>query len=345
VTGPDASAPDGVPAPPPTAPARIVFFGSGAFALPILERLASLDSVRLVAVVSTPDRPAGRHGDLAPTPVAVRARAAGIPLLQPASLRTDEAAAELGACRPDAAVLADYGRILPASILAVPPHGFLDLHPSLLPRHRGATPIPASIAAGDPETGVTLFRMDPGMDTGPIVAASRRTLDGTEDAPALEAALAADAADLLAASLAPWLSGDLPERPQPDAGVTVTRPFRRADGALDPAMPAAALERRVRALRPWPGTYLEMPDGRLIVRAASVASGPGPAPGAASGAALGDVVAHGAGLALVTADGLLVLDVVQTPGGRAMTGAEARRGRPTLAGARTLRPVSESVAT
>jgi methionyl-tRNA formyltransferase len=338
MTGPDPPAHAREPASVP-APARIVFFGSGAFALPILERLASLDTVRLVGVVSTPDRPAGRQGDLTPTLVASRAREMGLSLWQPASLRTDAAAAELRSLRPDAAVLADYGRILPAAILAVPPRGFANLHPSLLPRHRGATPIPAAIAAGDAETGVTLFRMDPGMDTGPIVAASHRTLDGSEDAPGLEGLLAADAADLLTASLVPWLRGELAERSQPDEGATVTRPFRRADGELDAAMPAATLERRVRALRPWPGTFLETPGGRLIVREASTDVGD-PACGAP-----GALVVHGAGLALVTADGLLVLEVVQLSGGRAMTGAEARRGRPALVGTRILRGVSESAAT
>jgi methionyl-tRNA formyltransferase len=330
---------------PTSARPRIVFFGSGAFALPILERLASLGAVRLVGVVSTPDRPAGRRGDVTPTVVTARAREMGLPLLQPSTLRTDDAGAALRELRPDAAVLADYGRILPAAILAVPGHGFLNLHPSLLPRYRGATPIPAAIAAGDAWTGVTLFRMDVGMDTGPIVAASRRPLDGTEDAPTLEAALAADAADLLAASLEPWLAGELPERPQPSEDAAVTRPFGRADGALDPAMPAAMLERRVRALRPWPGTFLETPSGRLIVRAASIADGAAADDPAAAGAAQGDVVAHGAGLALVTADGLLILDVVQPPGGRAMSGAEARRGRPALAETRARGPVSESAAT
>jgi methionyl-tRNA formyltransferase len=318
---------------------RIAFFGSGGFALRILERLHSMDEALLVAVVSTPDRPAGRNGALTPTPVAAFARAEGLPLLQPASLRTDEAAEALRACRPDAAVLADYGRIVPAALLAVPPRGFLNLHPSLLPRHRGATPVPATIEAGDAEAGVTLFRMDPGMDTGPIVAVARRPLAGTEDAPALESALAADGADLLGASLGPWLVGDLAERPQPAEGATVTRPFRRADGALDPGLPAAVLERRVRALRPWPGTFLGVPGRRLIVREATAIAGD-----AADGEP-GDLVALGAGLALVTADGLLVLDVVQPSGGRAMTGAEARRGRPALVGTRTVLPVSESAAT
>ena len=339
MAGPDASAP-GVDAAHVSAERRrIAFFGSGGFAVPILDRLRAMDGILLVAVVSTPDRPSGRHAILAPTPVAARARETGLVLLQPASLRTDEIAAALRASRADAAVLADYGRMVPPALLAVPGRGFLNLHPSLLPRHRGATPVPATIDAGDAETGVTLFRMDSGMDTGPIVAVSSRTLVGTEDAPALEAVLATDAADLLAASLGRWLAGDLVERPQPTDGATVTRPFRRADGALDPWMAAAALERRVRALRPWPGTFLETPDGRIIVRAATATAC------TAADAGPGDLIAAGDGLALVTVDGLLVLDVVQPPGGRAMTGAEALRGRPTLAGTRAVPPVSESGAT
>lgn len=339
VAGPVAAAPGADPIAASTQRPRLAFFGSGDFAVPILERLSALEDASLVAVVSTPDRPAGRHGVPAPTPIAAWARMAGLPLLQPSSLRTEEAADALRACHAEAAVLADYGRIIPAALLAIPPRGFVNLHPSLLPRHRGATPIPATIAAGDRETGVTLFRMDAGMDTGPIVATVRRALTGTEDAPGLEGVLAADAAGLLASALGPWLAGELAERPQPADGATLTRPFRRTDGALDPGEPAVVLERRVRALRPWPGTFLETPAGRLIVRAATASEG------MPDGGPPGTVIARGTGLALVTADGLLVLDVVQPPGGRAMTGPEARRGRPALVGTRAVRPVRESAST
>ncbi len=339
MAGPDASAPGAEPASAHGSAGRprIVFFGSGGFAVPVLERLAALADVSVVAVVSTPDRPAGRRGIPAPTPVAACARTAGLPLLQPASLRGAEAADAIRAWMPHAVVLADYGRIVPASLLAIPPHGFLNLHPSLLPRHRGATPIPAAIAAGDRETGVTLFRMDPGMDTGPIVAVARLALAGSEDAPGLESALAADAADLVAAALGPWLRGELPERPQPADGVTVTRPYRRADGQLDPGEPAVALERRVRALRPWPGSFLETSSGRVIVHSATIVpAGPDAGPP-------GEVVAHGAGIALATADGLLVLDVVQLPGGRPMSGPDARRGHPVLVGTRVAPHVAPHV--
>ena len=154
-------------------------------------------------------------------------------------------------------MLADYGRIVPAALLDLAPHGALNLHPSLLPRHRGATPIPAAIAAGDADTGVSLIRMDAGIDTGPLVAQRRVPLHGDEDAPGLEARLAAEAARLLVESLPGWLDGSLPAVPQPADGATLTRPFRREDGRLDPGRPALELDRQVRALRPWPGTFLD----------------------------------------------------------------------------------------
>jgi methionyl-tRNA formyltransferase len=246
----------------------------------------------------------------------------------PAKLRDLGVHAEFLSLRPEIGVLADYGKLLPQGFLDHPPHGILNLHPSLLPRHRGATPVPAAILAGDAETGVTLFRMDAGMDTGPIVASEAVALSGAEDAPALETRLSFVAAALLRRSLGPWLRGELPAVAQPDRGVSVTRPFRRADGRLDPAQPAAALERQVRALRPWPGTFLEVPGGRIAVLRAEVAP-------AKAGDEPGSLVPDAeSGLALATARGRLRLVEVQPAGGRPMDGAALLRGRPGLVGAR-----------
>ncbi len=149
-------------------------------------------------------------------------------------------------------------------------HGALNLHPSLLPRHRGATPVSAAILAGDPETGVTLMRMDAGLDTGPVVAQVRRSLDGQETTPTLEADLARTGATLLADQLGPWLRGELLAQPQPADGVTLTRPLRREDGRLDPQGDAAALERQIRAYQPWPGSFVDTPQARLVIWSASV---------------------------------------------------------------------------
>jgi methionyl-tRNA formyltransferase len=305
--------------------ARTIFFGSGAFAVPILDAVAGDPRLELVAVVTAPDRPAGRGKLLRPTPVALRAQTTWVPLLKPTRLREPEAAAEIADLRPDVGVLADYGQIVPRGILDLPARGILNVHPSLLPRHRGATPVAATIAAGDDRAGVTIIRMDDGIDTGPIVARQSWPLSGTERAPDLETHAAREGAELLVRTLEAWLGGTAPEIPQTPAGASLTRTFRRADGRLDPARPAIELERQVRALDPWPGTFVETSAGRLSVHDASPAD-------AAPDDEPGMLVQHGDRLALATADGRLVLDRVQLAGRRAMAGDEFLRGQPALVG-------------
>ncbi|MDO8484975.1 MAG: methionyl-tRNA formyltransferase [Candidatus Limnocylindrales bacterium] len=304
---------------------RTLFLGSGAFAVTILEALVTAPEVRLVGVVSAPDRPSGRRAELTPVPVARRARELDLPLLQPASLRAPDAVAEIAALQPDLGVLADYGQIVPPSVLAIAAHGILNVHPSALPRHRGATPIPATIVAGDPMGAVTLIRMDEGLDTGPIVAQETWALDGTETTETLEAEAARRGANLLRRSLGAWLAGALPAAPQAEAGATLTRPLRREDGRLDPALTAAELERRVRAHVPWPGSFVDTRLGRLIVREAEAVPG-------VPGDTQGTLVADDAGLALTTASGRLRLKRAQLAGRRATDAASLRRGAPGLVG-------------
>lgn len=301
-------------------PTRVVFFGSGAFAIPILEALVGRPDVRVVAVVSTPDRPAGRSGALRPTPVSAWARDIGLPLLQPSRLRDPEAIAAIAALRADLGVLADYGRIVPPEILRLPPLGILNAHPSLLPRHRGATPVAATILEGDPQAGVSLMVMDEGLDTGPVLASRSWPLASDATAPALEAEAARVGADLLTEVLPDWIAGRRRATPQVEDAATLTRPLTRDDGRLDPSRPARELERMVRALRPWPRTFIDLDGSRLIVLAASLAS-------SRSTDRPGQIVADGRGLALATVDGRLCLDEVQPPGGRPMSGEAFRRGR------------------
>ena len=309
----------------PPARVRTVFLGSGRFAQPILGRLAAHPSVEVVAVVTAPPRPVGRRQLETPTPVETTARELGIEIQTPERLRDAAAIADILGLEPTLLVLADYGQIVPTELLDAP-DGALNLHPSLLPRHRGATPIPAAILAGDAETGVSLMRMDAGLDTGPLLAMERVSLAGDETAPALEARLAIVAAGLLARSLDPWLAGTLPALPQAERGATLTRPMRRADGRIDPAVPAAQLERQVRAHLPWPGSFLELDGDRLVVLVASVADGE-------ADDVPGTIVPDARGLALATADGRLILDEVQPAGGRPMTGEAFLRGRPAVLGA------------
>ena len=310
----------------PARPTRTIVFGSGAFGVPILEAVVTASEADVVAVVSAPDRAAGRRRTVTAAPVAARARDLGLPLLQPDRVRAPDAVADIVALRPELGVLADYGQIVPASILDLPARGILNVHPSLLPRHRGASPIPATILAGDAETGVTLMRMDAGLDTGPIVAVDRWTLRGDETAPDLERTAAEAGAALVRATLGPWLRGELAATPQASDGVTLTRPLRREDGRLDPQRPARDLERQVRAYDPWPGAFLDSPVGRIIVRRAR-------ADPSATGGSPAGTIGPGPDLRLATGEGWLVLDEVQPGGGRPMSGDEFVRGRPSIIGA------------
>jgi methionyl-tRNA formyltransferase len=304
--------------------ARTIFLGTGAFAVPVVEALAGHRLVELIAVVTAPHREDARGRPIEP-PVAAWATVNGIPTFRPARLRTPAAVEHIRDHAPDLLVLADYGQIVPEELLELPAHGALNLHPSLLPRYRGATPIPAAILAGDEETGVTLMRMDSGLDTGPIVAQERVPIDPGETAPQLEARLAGLAAGVLTRDLEAWLTGALAASPQPDVGVSQTRSLRREDGRLDPGKIAAELERQVRAYQPWPGSFIEVGATRLVVWQAHPVSMDG------AGVKVGDLYrTPDGGISLRVSDGGLQLDEVQPAGGKRMTGAELVRGRSNL---------------
>lgn len=228
--------------------ARIVFMGSPAFALPALRALLGA-GYQIALVVSQPDRPAGRNRRLRAPAVAAFAREAGLPLYQPEHLRTDPALEPIRQAAPDVVVVAAFGLLLPTRLLELPPAGCLNIHPSLLPRHRGASPIEAAILAGDPETGVTIIQVTEQMDAGPILVQRRTPIGPDEDAPSLEARLADLGARLLVECLEPWLAGRLTPTPQNDAEATYCRRLRREDAELDWTQPAAALHRVVRAFR------------------------------------------------------------------------------------------------
>ncbi|MFL5673622.1 MAG: methionyl-tRNA formyltransferase [Chloroflexota bacterium] len=303
---------------------RTVFLGSGGFGLDALRRLAAHPDVDLVGVVTAPPRPAGRKQQLKNTVIDDQATQLGMPtILRPERLRAAEAVADVFALRPQLLVLADYGQIVPGTLLDLE-HGALNLHPSLLPRHRGATPIPAAILAGDTETGVTLMRMDEGLDTGPIVAQRRVALDGSETTPGLEEALTTVAGDLLEESLAPWIGGELTPAAQPDAGGTMTAPLTREDGRMDPRKRADVLEREVRAFMPWPGSFVDTAEGRLGVLSASVGSVADRPPGV-----FGPV-------GLAAADRELRLIEVRPAGGNAMPWEAYLRGHPRIIGTTAL---------
>lgn len=211
---------------------RVIFMGTPEFAVPSLAALAA-GAAAVVAVVTQPDRPSGRGQQLAMSPVKAFALAHGLPVWQPPTLKTPEVVAMLAELRPDVIVVAAFGQILRPNVLDLPPHGCINVHASLLPRWRGAAPVQAAILAGDQVTGSTIMRMDPGMDTGPILAQAALTIAPRDTGGTLTARLAQQGADLLAETLPRWLAGEITPRPQDASLATLCRPLRKEQGVID----------------------------------------------------------------------------------------------------------------
>jgi len=306
---------------------RTVFMGTPAFAVPSLEQLA--ESYEIVAVVTQPDRPAGRKQRLTAPPVKEAALARSLPVWQPPTLRTPEAVAHLSVLAPDLIVVVAFGQILRANVLEIPPHGCLNLHGSLLPRYRGAAPVPAAILSAETETGVTLMRMDEGMDTGPIIAQATCLIAPDDTTAMLRDKLCHLGAGLLVETLPRWLAGEIVPQPQDHSQATYCHTIAKADGRLDWQLPAEQLERQIRAHIPWPTAFTTWQGKRLkVLRAAPHRTGHGTVPPDWRGEGQpGQVVALDDGIGVVTGEGALKLLEVQLAGKRAMTIEEFLRGQ------------------
>lgn len=293
--------------------------GTPDFAVPALELLLSGD-YRPVAVYTSPDMPAGRGRELSPSPVKRMAIERGLDVCQVRSFKDKAAVVSLAQLKPDAIVVASYGLILPPNVLSIPPFGCVNLHPSLLPRHRGPTPIPAAILAGDSETGTSIMLMDEGIDTGPILAQRKLPIESGDTTASLTDKLAQLSAQLMMETLPRWFDGEIQPQPQREADATCTRMLAKADGTIDWHMPAADIERRVRAFHPWPGCYTQWHGQTLKVMAATPQTGKREQPG--------KVIALESGSAGVqTGDGILVLQQVQLEGKRPVDIAGFLRGQ------------------
>lgn len=306
---------------------RIVFMGTPEFALPALAALR--EAYDVVAVFTQPDREAGRGRRPQPPPVKRYAEAHGLPVYQPERLRRPEALAVLKELKPDLIVVAAYGQILPPAVLELPPHGCLNLHPSLLPRYRGASPVAAAILNGDTETGVTVMLIDAGLDTGPIVAQRAVPIEPTDTTGSLTARLAEVGAQLLLEVLPDWTAGRIAPQPQDESRATMTYPLSAADRELDWTRPAVELERRVRALQPWPEAATRWQGKLLKVLAATVLPG-------REDSVPGRVVALAppspTPVGVETGQGVLGLLQVQLQGGRAMSAREFLNGHRAFLG-------------
>lgn len=306
-------------------PLNLVFLGSDSIALPLLNWLANEGSelARVVAVLTQPDRPAGRGQTISPNAIKTWALTRHLPVHQPEKL-TDDVRAQLAGYGADVALVMAYGHILRDEFISTPRLGTLNLHTSLLPKYRGASPIQTAIASGERETGVTLMRIVRELDAGPVADVERTPITALETAQDIETKLAAACVPLVARALPRLCEGALDFAPQDITAVSFCRRLEKADGALDFAQPAAALAARINGLFPWPTCTVSLHGQDVKLGLADAVPGSGPA---------GTVLrSDAAGLLIGTGLGVLRLRRLQRPGGKLLVAADFLRGFPVPAG-------------
>jgi len=305
---------------------RIAFFGSPDFALPSIEGLLSAGH-EVALVVSQPAKPVGRSAALVDPPVARRAKELGLPVFQPPTLKDDAAFARLAGVGADLFVVVAYGKILAQRVLDMPRLGCVNVHGSVLPRWRGASPVQAALLAGDAESGVSLMRMEAGMDTGPVYAVTRSPIAAEEVAGSLSARLAREGAELLVATLPRIEAGAVVPEPQDDALATLCPKVRREDGQADFSRPAEELVNRLRAFTPWPGLFAFRGGRRVKLLAARADAG-------RAGAVPGEVLSAGEEVVVACGAGALALARLQAEGRRPLDAATFVRGERVAPGER-----------
>ena len=310
------------------APLRVVFMGTAELSCDSLRALIESPEFQVVAVVTQPDRPKGRELKLHPSPVKQLALQANLPVLQPERAREETFLGALRDLRPDLVAVAAYGQILPQSILDLPRFGCLNVHTSLLPRYRGAAPIQWAILNGDAETGVTIMKMDAGLDTGDILTQATTPIHPEDTAVTLHARLAALGAELLVQTIPDYVAGKVASRPQPTEGVSHAPKIKKQDGRIDWNQAAQAIWNRVRGLVPWPGAFSYLPGQPqphlLKIWKAETLQCAGPPGEVLQAEKTGIVVGCGH-------DALRIL-VLQREGGRRLTAQEFLAGHPLLPG-------------
>ena len=301
---------------------KMVFFGTPEFSRVFLDTLLTAHQIKPDLIVTNPDQPSGRGLKVTPAPAASWAKEHGVPLFQPAKL--DAVALKfIQKFEPTLGILAAYGKIIPQAVIDAFPKGIINIHPSLLPRYRGATPIESAILAGDLKTGVSLMLLVQKLDAGQILHQSSTDILPSDNRQTLAERLAVAASHDLAKILPEWLAGDLKARPQDESLATFTKTFKDADCSLNPLKTALELERQVRAFGPKPGAYLNTTYKTRALRLKILESQAG---GSLAGAAIGQFVIASSLPALTTKDGLLILKTLQPPGKKPMPGAAFLNG-------------------
>ncbi len=307
---------------------RVIFMGTPELACASLQALIDAPSLDVVGVVTQPDRPKARDLKLQPSPVKQLALTAGLPILQPDRARNEAFVEGLRALNPDLIAVAAYGQILPESILNLPPHGCLNVHTSLLPKYRGAAPIQWAILNDDAETGVTIMKMDVGLDTGDILTQDKTTITAEDTSQTLHDRLANMGAALLVKTIPDYVNGKITPRPQPMEGVSHVAKIKKQDGRIDWTRPARFIWNRVRGLTPWPGTFTELagqsPLQVLKIWQASLAEGAG---------APGEILhADKSGVVVACGSGAIRVLTLQREGGRRMSAQDFLAGFPLRPG-------------
>jgi methionyl-tRNA formyltransferase len=304
---------------------QILYLGSPAFAVAPLDMLAQA-GYEIAAVVTQPDRPAGRKRTLTPPPVKLAAQRLGLPVIQPETLRDPTIVAHLAALQPDVGIVVAYGEILRPAVLAVPGLGYLNIHPSLLPLYRGPAPVSGAILAGDSETGVTIMQLDTGMDSGPILAQATVPLPPDARAGPLTESLIELGGKLLLETLPRYAAGQIELRPQNHSAATYTRLLKKSDGRIDWSLPAHVIERTIRAYDPWPGAFTTWRGQQLKLLAASVHAD------WSGNTAPGTIIRTDPLPLVATGSGALGLESVQPAGKRVMSGTDWSLGQQDAAG-------------
>lgn len=310
------------------APLRLVFMGTPELAAVCLDALLRVPEFQVVGVVTQPDRPKGRDLKLTPPPVKELALRHKLPVLQPEKARDPQFIEQLAAWQPELIAVAAFGQILPQRILDLPKFGCLNVHTSLLPKYRGAAPIQTAILNGDSETGVTIMKMDIGLDTGAIVSTERTPIEAADNAQTLHDRLAKLGAGLLVKTIPDYVAGRIVPQPQPTEGVSHCAKIKKQDGAIDWTLPARTLWNRVRGLTPWPGAFTHFnADGKQLLLKLWHAE---PATGAGQP---GEILsADKQGIVVACGKGALRILVLQREGGRRVTAAEFLTGHPFAPG-------------
>lgn len=310
---------------------RVVFFGTPAFSASFLEALANDADIDVVGVVCQPDEPVGRKKVLTAPPTKAFALSASIPVFQPTKLKDETFLTSIAALKVDVAVIVAYGRILPKVLLDLIPRGFINVHPSLLPRYRGPSPMQAAIAAGDATSGVTIMKIDEGMDTGPILAQVQITLDPRETTESLTTKVVALGAPLLIDSLKGFVAGSITPKPQSGENISICGLLKKEDGKIDWSLPATVIDAKIRAYTPWPGCWTVWTIGttelQVKILSAEPSSQTTPYPLHPIPAPLGTPFSHQNHLLVPAGNNtFFTINTNQPAGGKPMSGNDFARG-------------------